>query len=66
MTASEGVGLTMNLTKTKTKILAPNETLVYVKSSKIEKVKEYGYLSHEIKLDKENQKIELSKRIRMT
>lgn len=60
---SAQVGLKMNLSKTKT--LNENEEQVIVNGQRIENVKEYIYLGHAIKLGKENQTTEISRRIKL-
>lgn len=62
--ASEKIWLSMNLTKTK--ILFSEKTSIYVGGNEIERVREYVYLDHQIRLEKENQQAEVNRRIKMT
>lgn len=63
-TASEEIGLKMNMGKTK--IMTTNEIAPQVREGNIEEVDEYIYLGHMIKLGKENQTAEVNRRVRMT
>lgn len=60
--ASQAVGLKVNLQKTK--IMSPNSNLqVRIDNHSIEVVEEYVYLGHTIKLGKDNQTAEITRRI---
>jgi hypothetical protein len=59
--ASSKIGLEMNVDKTK--ILSPTQEKISINNKNIEVVNDYVYLGHKIKLGKENQTAELSRRI---
>lgn len=62
--ASRAVGLRMNLQKTK--IMSPTNILVTIDNHTLEVVEEYVYLGHNIKLGKNNQTAEITRRIGLT
>ncbi|KAM0735271.1 LINE-1 retrotransposable element ORF2 protein [Formica fusca] len=62
--ASQAVGLKMNLQKTK--IMSPKNMVVTIDNHTLEIVEEYVYLEHNIKLGKENQTAEITRRIGST
>ena len=62
--ASQAVGLKMNLQKTK--IMSPKNMVVTIDNHTLEIVEEYVYLEHNIKLGKENQTAEITRRIGLT
>ncbi|CAH1224416.1 unnamed protein product [Diabrotica balteata] len=61
---SEKIGLKMNLNKTK--VMTNQNITIDLDGSEIESVEEYIYLGHTIKLGKQNQTAEITRRIRMT
>lgn len=62
--ASKNVGLEMNISKTK--MISNTKERVYIDGKEIEKVEEYVYLGHTIRVGKENQTAEIGRRIRLT
>lgn len=59
--ASSGVGLQMNLTKTK--IMSLEQIQIQIENQTIENVTEYIYLGHKIQRGKENQAAEIPRRV---
>lgn len=60
---SKQIGLKMNLSKTK--IMSNNECNITIDNVTIENVDHYIYLGHKIKLGKENQNVEIKRRIQL-
>lgn len=61
---SQAVGLKMNLQKTK--IMSLNDIRVVINNHTIERVEEYIHLGHTIKIEKDNQSAEITRRIGLT
>lgn len=61
---SKQIGLKMNLNKTKIITSSPQE--VSIENTIIEKVEQYTYLGHTIKIGKENQTAEIKRRTQLT
>lgn len=64
-TASENVGLKINIQKTKMMTNTENQNNVTINGSPLETVKEYIYLGQVIKLGKENQTAEITRRSKL-
>ena len=62
--ASEAVGLRINLLKTK--IMSPDNIQITLGNHTLEVVEEYVYLGHNIKLDRDNQTAEITRRVGLT
>lgn len=61
--ASKKIEMRLNLNKTK--IISGNQKQFIVENLKIERVNDYVYLGHILKLGKQNQVVEINRRIRM-